>query len=363
MNLKDLTDKDLKELHGRTRREIAMCNNFQMGLKILLNSGYGALGNKHFLYFLIENAEAITTTGQVVNRWTSFRINDLLNEIVGNDVQKDYVAYGDTDSAFFNASDVVKAMGIESESNVTITQRLDEFIKTIVDPEVRGYTDELCDYLNNVENKMVWERESIASSTILVQKKRYVMSVVDSEGIHYYNEPYLKLTGLEAKRSDTPEWARGPLIECYKLALAKDKKGLHKLVKETRKAIRDLNVSDVAVPKGVNGVEKYTGPEDTYIKGTPMHVRAAINHNRMLRNLGIAHIDRIGSGANIKYLALKKPNPMGDDVIGFVSYLPAEFGLEGYVDYKEIFHKGFEKPLQNFLDAINWTTEEVIELF
>lgn len=329
----------------------------------LLNGGYGALANKTFLYFLIENAESVTTTGQVVNRWTSFRINELINTLLENESPKDYIVYGDTDSTFVKLHDIVKLMGIENESKVEITQQLDTFIKEILDPEIQKYTNELADYLNNPQNKMVWEREVIASACILVRKKRYAMSVLDSEGVHYYNNPKLKITGLEAKRSDTPSWAQNPLIECYKLALNKDKKGVHEVVKKLKSTLRKMNVSDVAIPSGVNGVEKYSTPDDTYIKGTPMHIRAAINHNRYLKSLGITHIDRIGSGNNIKYLPLKTPNPLGDNVIGFVSYLPNEFALEKYIDYNTIFYKGFEKPLENFLKAIGWGTEEVIELF
>ena len=46
-------------------KEIARCNNIQMAKKISLNSAYGAIGNEHFRYYRLANAEAITLSGQV----------------------------------------------------------------------------------------------------------------------------------------------------------------------------------------------------------------------------------------------------------------------------------------------------------
>ena len=46
-------------------KEIARCNNIQMAKKISLNSAYGAIGNEHFRYYRLANAEAITLSSQV----------------------------------------------------------------------------------------------------------------------------------------------------------------------------------------------------------------------------------------------------------------------------------------------------------
>lgn len=93
-----MSDVELHQALEEHEINEAICNNMQMALKILLNSGYGALANKHFLYFRIENAESITTTGQMVNRWTSERTNELINTLAGNKDKKDYVVNNDTDS-------------------------------------------------------------------------------------------------------------------------------------------------------------------------------------------------------------------------------------------------------------------------
>jgi hypothetical protein len=59
-------------------KEIARCNNIQMAKKISLNSAYGAIGNQYFRYYKLENAEAITLSGQVSIRWIEDKMNQLI---------------------------------------------------------------------------------------------------------------------------------------------------------------------------------------------------------------------------------------------------------------------------------------------
>ena len=82
-------------------KEIARCNNIQMAKKISLNSAYGAIGNQYFRYYKLENAEAITLSGQVSIRWIENRMNQKINHILKTkDV--DYVIASDTDSIYLN---------------------------------------------------------------------------------------------------------------------------------------------------------------------------------------------------------------------------------------------------------------------
>ena len=62
--------------------EISRCNNIQMAKKISLNSAYGAIGNEHFRYYRLANAEAITLSGQVSIRWIENKMNRYLNKPV-----------------------------------------------------------------------------------------------------------------------------------------------------------------------------------------------------------------------------------------------------------------------------------------
>ena len=58
-------DKNDKQDIYRIERDITINENRQMAIKILLNSLYGALGNKYFRFFDQRIAEGITLTGQL----------------------------------------------------------------------------------------------------------------------------------------------------------------------------------------------------------------------------------------------------------------------------------------------------------
>ena len=79
-----------------------------MSIKILLNSLYGALGNKYFRFFDQRIAEAITLSGQLSIKWAEVAINDYLNKVLKTD--KDYVVAIDTDSLYVNLDPLVEAV-------------------------------------------------------------------------------------------------------------------------------------------------------------------------------------------------------------------------------------------------------------
>lgn len=297
-----------------------------------------------------------------MNLWTSKRVNRLINQLMTNEKEKNYVTAGDTDSAYFSFDDLVKQAGMDKASDDEIADFLDTVVKEVINPEIDSYTDELCDYMNNMENKMVWGREAIAKSAIFCAKKRYAMLVIDNEGVRY-SEPRMKIVGLESKKSNTPSWSRPLLEECYLLCLNQQQSEFYDLVSQIKKKVYTFRSDEIAIPSGVNGIENYMNADYTYRKGTPKHVKAAIIHNRLLKQHGLKHIEEIKSGGNLKYVTLKLPNPIQEEVIGFEKYLPEEFGLESYVDYNEAYVKGFEEPLKNFIDALGWEIEPVVSLF
>lgn len=350
------TDKDEKRKYEFLE---AKFNSMQLGLKILLNGGYGQVANSQFLYYMVENAEAITLSGQLVNKWTTKYINDFLNKLFST---KDfnYWVYGDTDQSYFTIKPFVDT--IHEMDGEKLVDTVDRFCEEVISPKIKERCQELCDYLNCYEQRMFWEREVISNRGIFVGKKKYVMSVLDSEGTRYKDEPKFKIIGMESVKSSTPEWARGLLKECYKIALKYDEEALQDKVVSIRSEFDKMSVNDIAMPKGINGIEKYT-TSSGYAKGTPKHVKGAIIHNRLLKQMNITRIQPIESGSKIKYVELKMPNPTGEEVIAFDTYFPKEFDLEKYVNRDMMYEKSFLQPLRIFLDAIGWSDEKKIDLF
>ena len=93
----------------KLEKEIARCNNIQMAKKIQLNSAYGAIGNNYFRYYKLENAEAITLSGQFSIRWIENKMNEYLNRLLKTD-SKDYVIASDTDSIYLNLGHLVQTI-------------------------------------------------------------------------------------------------------------------------------------------------------------------------------------------------------------------------------------------------------------
>ena len=82
--------------------KISQLDNQQMAIKILMNSLYGALGNRWFRYFDQRVAESITLAGQLSIKWAERAVNTEMNNLLSTD--DDYVIAIDTDSLYINMS-------------------------------------------------------------------------------------------------------------------------------------------------------------------------------------------------------------------------------------------------------------------
>ena len=63
---------------------------------------------------------------------------------------------------------------------------------------------------------MQMKRENIADRGIWTAKKRYILNVWDSEGVRY-EDPKLKIMGIEAVKSSTPAPCRSMIKDALKL--------------------------------------------------------------------------------------------------------------------------------------------------
>ena len=79
-----------KQKSFELEKEINRLNNRQMAIKILLNSLYGALGNKYFRYFDMRMAEGITLSGQLSVMWAEKAVNKEMNNVLKTE-DVDYV--------------------------------------------------------------------------------------------------------------------------------------------------------------------------------------------------------------------------------------------------------------------------------
>ena len=343
-------------------KEIARCNNIQMARKIQLNSAYGAIGNQYFRYFKLANAEAITLSGQVSIRWIEEKINNYLNKILKtNDV--DYVIASDTDSIYLNMGPLVETVYKGREKTTeSVVSFLDKVAQVELEKYIEGCYQELADYVNAYDQKMQMKRENIADRGIWTAKKRYILNVWDSEGVRY-EEPKLKMMGIEAVKSSTPAPCRQMIKDGLKLMMSGTEEQVIKFIDKCRSDFRKLPPEQIAFPRTASDVRKYRSHSDIYAKGTPIHIRGALLFNHYIKDKNLTNkYSLIGNGEKVKFIYLKKPNIIQENIISFIQDFPTELGLDKYIDYELQFEKSFLEPLKSILDAIGWKTEQTTTL-
>ena len=364
---KDLqkVDKNDKQELYRIQKDISLNENRQMAIKILLNSLYGALGNRYFRFFDQRVAEAITLSGQAIIRWGENAANDYLNKALKTST--DYVLAIDTDSLYIGLGPLVKQVNPPNPIDF-----LDKVGKEAIEPVFIEAYDKFYKLFGGYANKMVMSREVIADRGIYLAKKRYILNVIDNEGVRYAT-PKIKTTGVEANKSSTPEPCREALKEMFKLIISSDESTVQAAVQQFKDYYFTLRPDQIAFPRGANNItgciERRTyrnqaGEQVTvenYKKGTPIHVRASLAYNWLRKDLDLKQYPELRNGDKIKFLYLK-PGKFTQNVIAFPDFLPKEFNLEQHIDKELQFQKTFTDAIEPILNAIGWTSVKVNSL-
>jgi len=343
-------------------KEIARCNNIQMAKKISLNSAYGAIGNQYFRYYKLANAEAITLSGQVSIRWIENKMNGYLNKLLRTE-DIDYVIASDTDSIYINFGPLVnKFFNNKLDDKAKIVSLLDQICQDKLEPFIDKSYQELANYVNAYDQKMFMKRENIADRGIWTAKKRYILNVWDSEGVRY-EEPKLKMMGIEAVKSSTPAPCRRMIKDALQLMMSGTEEDVIKFIDDSRVQFKKLPPEDIAFPRTVSNVDKHKSTSTIYAKGTPIHARGALLYNHYIKNKKLDNkYSLINNGEKIKFCYLKKPNWIHENVISFISDFPSELDLDKHIDYELQFEKAFVEPVKVILDAIGWNVEKVVNL-
>lgn len=337
------------------KNSISKFSNMEQARKILLNSLYGAMANAWFRFSDNRMAEGITLTGQYMVQSMSNMLNDYLAKTCKTGSQK-YSFYSDTDSCYITLKPLVEKYYSQEPTEKIITI-LDTICKERIAPALDIECKRIFDYTNAFQNKLSFKRESICDHALWVAKKKYALNVWDSEGVRY-KEAKLKVTGLEIVRSSTPAAVRESLKKAVKVCLVGTEKDLHAYIDNDRELFKKLTLQEIAFPRGVNGLKKFGHEASIYSKGTPMHVRAALLYNFHIKKLGLdKKYQLIQEGEKIKFINLIEPNPIGENVIGFMGDLPKELNLTTYIDYDTMYKKTTLAPIDNIISALGWTTE------
>lgn len=285
-------------------------------VKEMANSMYGITADKTSRYFNQHVAEAITLTGQYLNRLTSHFA-----------AERGYpTIYGDTDSIFLKVDS-------------------DEDTDKLVDDLNKDLADYMINVIGSKNNIVLLEYEKKFKKLLMQDKKRYTGRVIVSDG---QAVDKLFSRGTENIKKNTVEYARRVIIELIESIVRADEdltlEDAHKFVQKVRKEVMegDIDPEDLLILTRVSkSPDKYTSKA--------VHVRLA---ERLINSGKLLPISDSSSswGTRLQYITvLDKETGKNEGV------LLEEF--DGDWDRKYYWDVQVFAPLQRALQAV-WPEED-----
>lgn len=330
--------------------------------KILLNSLYGVLGLPSFRFYDLDNALAVTATGQEIIKTSAKLVNTWFNKRC-NTIDTDYVIYIDTDSLYLDINALAKYSGITDVKPFAIS--------TIekVSTDLNGfYKIAMVRMFNSTDNRIKIAADAVAKAAFWIKKKKYAMQkVYDMELGKDIDK--LEVKGLDVVRSSFPKKFRGFMETLLQHILNNtDKKQVDTFVLDFKKQIKDFDIQDVAKNTSV----KFMSGEDAkqkidfnprgrepfhFIRGSTAQCKATLAYNDMLKHFKCKETEPVFSGGKIKWVYLKD-NPFGLDGLAFKDdgkdpQLIMDI-INTYADRNQIWEKELVKKLTAFYEALNW---------
>jgi DNA polymerase, archaea type len=334
----------------------------QLCIKVLINSIYGYFGNKHAPFGDDDIAASITLTGQAVIKQSNELLKRYIKgkaKIEDEKILNDCIIYNDTDSSYISVKPLVSAGLTFTDESGKLTKEFYDEVQNIEDylnKEIKIWGVKA---LNSKDCRFVFKREMIADTGIFLQKKRYVMHILDDEGIPMDKYKY---TGVEVVRSTMPDAIKPHVKEIIETMLSTQSiTKTNAVLDKVYKIFKELPIEDITFVSGLKGYEKYAGQCDDWktAKGMPIHVKAAYYHNMLLKKFDIEKkYETISSGDKVRYFYLQQPNPYNLPSLAYKYYYPDEFKKIFHVDYDKMFEKNLYAVIERFYDNVKWSIQK-----
>jgi len=336
----------------------------QLVQKILLNSLYGVLGLPAFRFYDVDNATAVTTTGQTVIKSTADMANIKYNKELGTP-NADSNIYIDTDSVFFSAAPLLdhRIPNWKDNEQDTIAGFVNDIAGEMQD-YLNDFYDILAEKVFNVDkdkHRFEIKKEYVSKSGIWIAKKRYAQWIISDNGVPVDK---LDVKGLDVVRSSYPAAFRKFMSEVLIEILRGDtEEQLTNKVYDFKKNLPNMDVVKIAKAGAVKNLSKYMPKKKNqtamfqFPSGCPAHVKAAIAYNQLLKHFGVENqYEPLKDGDKIKWVYLKQ-NPYGLDGVAMNGYNDPPQIMElinTYINHDKIFERELLKKLEDFYGALDW---------
>ncbi len=374
----ELTLEEMKHLAEFYEVESAKFTAYEQAVKVMLNSIYGAFGNKWFHFFNIDIAESITLQGQnailysekILNKYfqdffaKDTEVHKKLNIKVNKQVHKPAVIYIDTDSNYVQFQEMYESIEWLGEKLDIVT-----FILTIYDLRIKDYIVKALDKYaenTNTDSFLVFEMESVAYSGIWMAKKKYLQNLAWDDKIPKTDRhkmlKKIKTIGYDTIQSSTPTFARKKLADALSILFEKKPTPetlttIVSFLKKTKKEFKMANIDDISFNKRTNNIEKYIIDDHSqfqYGLKCPPNVKAAGFYNYLMNNNTKykSKYRMINNGEKLKLYHCEH------SVCEMFGYLPGDHPYEfaPQMDYETQFEKCIIDPLNRVLDCVGLQT-------
>ena len=332
----------------------------QLVKKINLNSLYGAILNPGCRFFDKRIGQSTTLTGRAIARHMAGKTNEIITgdfDHIGKSI-----IYGDTDSVYFSAYNVLKKdieKGLIPWNKDSVIQLYDQ-----IADEVNGtFPKFMLDAFHCPKSRgdvIKAGREIVAIKGLFITKKRYAVLYYDKDSKRYDTEDKpgkIKAMGLDLKRSDTPEFIQNFLSTILeKVLTGHGEEEVLEMITDFRTEFKNRPGWEKGSPKRANNITEYMRKEAKAGKANmPGHVRASINWNTLKRMYGDNYAQSISDGAKVIVCKLRN-NPMS---FTSVAYPVDELRLPQWFkdlpfDDAEMESTIIDAKLDNLIGVLEW---------
>lgn len=343
------------------KEEVIDNDTLQNTYKVFLNSIYGVFSQQYSPLFDIDHAESVTLTGQAVVKEGAKLVHEYAKQKGFDGDVHDICVYSDTDSVYFSFSKLfAKNNIILSNENGEITDEASNLIKDVGNYLNIKINEWAKSELKTLDPRYFFKREKICDVALLQAKKFYILHVLDKEGVKSNEFEY---KGIEVAKSIISKEVKDLIKNVIESAiLSRDRKKAGHLFQEAYELFCNLSPEIIATRKKVNNYEKYEKKRSTdgeIGKGTPIHTKASIYFNTLLKELNLTdRYQDITSGSKMKFVYCKD-NRFGYKVLAFTDEYPKEIMEYIKPDYKMMFEKNVAPVISRIFTIVGWPTPSI----